>query len=262
MNLKICGKLLVVLPFVSICAMYSIFLFDVQAVQRLTREDGVVETIGAVMFLLSSIVFGFAYFLRLPCSREHHMDQMGLAKKNIFYLLLSLFFLLAFLEEISWGQRMFEVETPRAIAKINRQGEINIHNLQWFHGLDSSGRAKPSTRRFLCGDRIFSYFWFLYCVCIPLLDKYNQRARGVFDRIRLPMVPLHYALLFPVNYIAQKLMTASYPSCGRGAVETKEAVFAILFACVAFGQVYRLSRKTSAAHAQLRSTSLMSRPCG
>ena len=100
MNLRIGKRYLRVLPVFLVCATYSIFLLDTQSVQWLAREDGVIETLGAVMFLISSVLFGLAYF-RSSCSINDHMGQVGLARKNIFYLLLSFFFLLCFLEEIS-----------------------------------------------------------------------------------------------------------------------------------------------------------------
>ena len=239
-----------------VCPMYSIFLFDIQSMQELTREDGVIETFGAIMFLVSSVVFGLAYF-RSSCSQNGHVGQIGLARKNIFYLLLSLLFLLAFLEEISWGQRIFGIETPTVIAKVNRQKEINIHNLEWFHGHDKSGNRKRFLMLFLNGDRLFSIFWFVYCVCIPLLEKYNQRMKKVFAKIRLPVIPLQYAFLFPLNYVASKALEAIYPIpiYEHGIVETKETVSAILFVCVALGQVYRLSKWPNVVCARLRSTS-------
>ena len=35
-------------------------------------------------------------------------------------------------EEISWGQRIFGIETPEAFAEHNRQGETNLHNLEIY----------------------------------------------------------------------------------------------------------------------------------
>jgi hypothetical protein len=32
-------------------------------------------------------------------------------------------------EEISWGQRIFEVDTPRVLVDGNQQDELNLHNL-------------------------------------------------------------------------------------------------------------------------------------
>ena len=36
------------------------------------------------------------------------------------------------MEEISWGQRIFDIDTPEALKEVNVQKEINIHNLVFF----------------------------------------------------------------------------------------------------------------------------------
>ena len=245
---KICP---VALQFCIICAMYAILRFD-GPTRRLTAEDRFVEILGAIMFLVSSVGFGLAYF-RSSRLRYKIKGQAERTRKNIFYLLLSLFFLLAFLEEISWGQRIFGVETPAIFAKYNHQEEINLHNLNWFHGRDDSGNRKPFLQLLINGDRLFSIFWFVYCVCIPLLGKYHQRMNKVFSKIRLPVIPLYYACLFPFNYVVSRAVYAMYPM--DGVVETKEAISAILFAFVAVGQVYRLSKSPDVVCARSRSIS-------
>ena len=83
------------------------------------REDGPVEYSTAIFYLLSfvfSIIIGIMFIKQ---------------KKNLFallYLLFSaMFFFIAF-EEISWGQRIFQFETPEYLAE-NVQNETNLHNL-------------------------------------------------------------------------------------------------------------------------------------
>jgi len=90
------------------------------------KEDGLVETAGTILFLLSSLMF-FMTFSR---------------NKNFFIPLLGCFFLLCFLEEISWGQRIFNMDTPQSLKNINVQKEINIHNLKIFEGLNKDGNRK------------------------------------------------------------------------------------------------------------------------
>ena len=251
MKLRINKSHVVVMQFCIILAMYAILRFD-GPTRRLTAEDRFVETLGAIMFLVSSAGFGLAYF-RSSRLRHKVKGQAERTRKNIFYLLLSLFFLLAFLEEISWGQRIFGIETPAVFKKYNHQEEINLHNLNWFHGRDDSGNRKPFLQLLLNGDRLFSIFWFVYCVCIPLLGKYHQRMKKVFAKIRLPVIPIQYAVLFPFTYVISRAVNAMYPM--DGVVETKETVFAILFACVTLGQVYRLSKSPDVVCARNRSIS-------
>ncbi len=80
------------------------------------------------------------------------------------YLSMTLVLFLITAEEISWGQRLLEIEAPASITKDNLQDELNIHNNKYVfqyvyfaYGLVSSyaaffwmvPRYIPSIRRFL-----------------------------------------------------------------------------------------------------------------
>ena len=49
---------------------------------------------------------------------------------GILYLAFAAVVMLAALEEISWGQRIFGIETPDTLMEINTQQEISLHNLK------------------------------------------------------------------------------------------------------------------------------------
>jgi ABC-type Fe3+-siderophore transport system permease subunit len=38
-------------------------------------------------------------------------------------------------EEISWGQRIFGIETPESVAEVNRQEELSVHNITSIENL-------------------------------------------------------------------------------------------------------------------------------
>jgi len=243
MRLREKGLLLTVLIAVIVAAMYLIFFLDRETVRWLTREDNVVESVGALLFLLASIGFGVAY-LRPSRVRRAWSDSTGAARRSVFHLLLCLLFLLAFLEEISWGQRILKVETPDAIREVNRQGEINLHNLRWFHGHDESGNRKPFLELLINGDRMFSMFWFGYCVAVPLVARFSRRMSGLFVRIRLPVVPMAYVFLFLFNYLLARAVIAGNPAYRHNIVEVKETAFSFLFMCIAVGQIYPPWKRT------------------
>ena len=50
-----------------------------------------------------------------------------------FYALFSVGLLFVAMEEISWGQWFFGFDTPSAIRAVNRQRELNLHNIPGFH---------------------------------------------------------------------------------------------------------------------------------
>jgi hypothetical protein len=90
----------------------------------LTWEDSVVE-------YLEFFVFGITIFLAASVAFKVYKSKIKDLTKNI---LLSCFCLIFFGlilitgEEISWGQRIFNIETPEEYAKQNYQKELNIHN--------------------------------------------------------------------------------------------------------------------------------------
>jgi len=142
---------------------------------------------------------------------------------------------------ISWGQRLFNVQTPVALSEVNRQRETNIHNLEWFHGRDESGNRKSFWQLFWNGDRLFSFFWFTLCVFLPLVHRFNATARKFLKRTRLPVFSLLFSLLFMSNYLLAKGVEVVCPPFRSNAAEVKEAVCAFLFACLGAGEVMRRS---------------------
>ena len=92
------------------------------------KEDGWVETLTALGFILAGIIT-----LRIPqYSRLFTSTKTQGQIFKAFCILLALAFFVVAGEEISWGQRIFDVSTPEAIQDQNRQGEINLHNLETF----------------------------------------------------------------------------------------------------------------------------------
>jgi hypothetical protein len=104
-----------------------LFYHDALLYKSLTVEDGVVEYLTALGFLIGGI-----FALLLTNKRNFFTNSLV---RNTFIagcilVGLSLFFVAG--EEISWGQRILGIETPEAIAEQNRQGEINLHNSEAF----------------------------------------------------------------------------------------------------------------------------------
>ncbi len=90
------------------------------------QEDGIAECIQFVFFLISSV-----YFLKLFLITKDKDKLYAL-----FYLLICLGLIFVSGEEISWGQRILNIKTPKSIKNINYQNEINLHNTGFFHLLN------------------------------------------------------------------------------------------------------------------------------
>lgn len=200
---------------------YFIYMVaDVNQKLSLTVEDGPYEVTGAIFFLLASILFFTTFF-------------KSKTNKNIFFLLLGLLFLFAFFEEISWGQRVFNLSTPQYMQEINMQKELNIHNLKIFHGLTEEGTRKSGWILFLNMDRLFSIFWFTCCLLIPFLYKINNQSKKYLDQINFPIIPLSIGSFFLLNYFSARLLFQFDNMPIQRLTEVKESNFAFLFFIVA-----------------------------
>lgn len=91
--------------------------------RSLLKEDGLFEYIGALLFLLTSMVLFYCAY------RTARRRYDGPRIHKLLFFLAGLVFLLGAGEEISWGQRLFALETPQYLAEINGQQETNFHNI-------------------------------------------------------------------------------------------------------------------------------------
>ena len=83
---------------------------------RLGREDGLVETLSVFAFLALSVA-AVTRILRSP---------RGARAPSIVMVLVGIF---GAGEELSWGQRVFDIEPPEFFLTHNAQREFNLHNL-------------------------------------------------------------------------------------------------------------------------------------
>ena len=125
----------------------------------LIQEDGFVEWSSALLLIISS-----AYAFKLAFD-----SKANLLQKIMLILLALLFFLMAG-EEISWGQRIFDIETPAALKEINVQGEINFHNLLGYFF-----------------DHIFIAAIFSYGFLLPFLAHYYPIFSKACGRFGIPL---------------------------------------------------------------------------
>ncbi len=205
-QIMISGAVLIILCYLPI------FLLDRGSLFPLTAEDGFYESLGALFFFIASVAFLFLF--------------LKAKNKNIFFLLFSFTFLFAAGEEISWGQRIFNFDVPFVEAN-NAQKEFNFHNLDFIqheNGLGSS--LKGMLFNF---NRLFMLTWTMYCILIPLTNKYSDRLKNMFSRMRLPIVSLWFGALFVANEITSKTLEVVWLACQSDSCpkvsEIKEALW-------------------------------------
>lgn len=82
---------------------------------HLYMEDGFFESLTAVFAIIASLLC----LISIYYNNDHALIKL---------VLFILFFLFG-MEEISWGQRIFDWNTPDALSAINHQNETTIHNI-------------------------------------------------------------------------------------------------------------------------------------
>lgn len=230
---------------VYIIAAFSPFLFATnEQILPHIKETGIYQLATALAFLLASVFLGMAY--AKPGNGNDFIKVV--TKRNVFVLLLAIVFFVGAGEELSWGQHLLGFEPPESVADRNVQGEFNLHNLELLHGRNRDGSPKTGLAMYLTIGKLFSLFWFGFCVCLPLIDWVSQKANRFFKIVNMPIVPLWIGMAFPLNHLLSKLIVQFTDARGHYVVEVKESGFAVLF--LVFAIWYWLSVKRANLSAQ------------
>ncbi len=121
-------KLIFWIPIILFASFIFLKLFFSDAYLKMIQEDSTIEDFQAGFYFLSflvAMIITFRYLVR----RSYAMTGM--------YFLFAIAMLMICFEEISWGQRIFEIQNPDYFEEHNTQKEISIHNLTLFQHLIS-----------------------------------------------------------------------------------------------------------------------------
>jgi len=151
-----------------VAAMYAALLLPDDTVTWLLEEERPIELLGALSLLACAVMLALLW-------REERRQDGPRARRLVCLGLAGLFFL-GFAEEISWGQRILGFGTPESLREINRQDEVNVHNLDVLSGA-------------LNANRLFQLFWVALGVLVPVAAAVYRPARERLARL-LPVLPL------------------------------------------------------------------------
>jgi hypothetical protein len=230
------GGLIGLLGFGSVFVAFGTVANDQLGVD-LTREDGLIEWLGALAFLLAAILQLVLYWRsEVPPSAR----LVRFARRNPFHLGLAVVLFIAFAEEISWGQRVFGWATPDDFVVENVQGETNLHNLAPFQG-DS----------LLSMTRLFTVFWLAYCVILPLVATALAGVMALCERISLPIPPIWIGGLLLGAFVAWRTFNSlqSTTDIANGQ-ELWEAVKGVCLVALGVAQIARIDLGATAGSEQ------------
>ena len=107
---------------------YVVLAMGNKMIAATVPEDHFFELIGASSLFITSILFFYGFRVA-----RKSLDKTWVSLvKQLVYLVLALLFFFGAGEEISWGQRIFGFKTPEPLAQVNKQDELNLHNLSVF----------------------------------------------------------------------------------------------------------------------------------
>lgn len=203
----------VVVGLITVAVLYGALALPVRVSDALIKEDGVIETIGAMALFVTAAVFA-VLARRGRAERRPALAVIVLAG-------LAVVFFVGGGEEISWGQRVFDIATPDSLSEINRQQETNLHNI----GVVST-----------LAEATFVLLWVGMALVAPVAAR-TRRVGGLVRRY-VPVIALPIGLVFVLNFAVAKVLLATvddrvsaskYPAVHR-VTETKESVYSVLFA--------------------------------
>lgn len=142
-----------------------------------TVEDGFVENGSAIFLIISSIILMYRFFTL--------NKSKGLFWK-VGILGMSLLFFFAAGEEISWGQRIFDVQSSEYFLENNAQGETNLHNMV----VDGTKVNK------LIFGQLLTVVLVIYLLILPVLYRKFDKIKTLTDTFAVPVVQWQHTIAF------------------------------------------------------------------
>jgi len=189
---------------------------------RLLVEDGIVEWMQFLAFSLTSGLLGYVAFDRYK-TEGFNLGVLVLAG-------LTGLVAVAALEEISWFQRILQIQSPEWFQQNNRQAETNLHNLGF--GEESLHKAVLLKLIVITG--------LIHNLFLPLLARKRPAIRDFVERFGLYLPPLAASVPYLVLVILSHLLV-DHPRKGElgetfGAVHYMATVFGAYFLGIAYNK--------------------------
>lgn len=210
-NTRLIKKLVFFFPIILLPIFVAVKIKSPEIYESITQEDFFIEYMQAFFYFLSSVG---SFFI----STRFLKNRLPLY--GILYVILGTGLLLVSFEEISWGQRIFNIHGPEYFFSRNTQNEISVHNLEtiqpfvhkayilvglygtcaWFIFI-LLGKIQRGFEilRFIVPDWFLSsYFFFVFCLYTVyeninyILYLIGPRGIGIFEMNELRRIAPHF----------------------------------------------------------------------
>ena len=166
---------------------FYFYFTNIQAFEEYIKEDGVVEWITVVGLLLGS---GLSFYRFFTLRKERSAWFLFVT------LFVAVFLFFAAGEEISWGQRIFGIESSEFFQKNNAQGETNLHNLV-------VGGKKINKIIFSIG---LVAVLAIYLLLFPVLYRYSRGFRQFADQSAIPIPSFYHVVCMATVFVLTELI--------------------------------------------------------
>jgi hypothetical protein len=212
-------SLRIILLFVGLFSVLFIWKGELEFIDKLTREDGFVESLTALFYFIGLVFCCIAIAKR----------------KKKFFPIVWAFLCFVFLgEETSWFQRVFDYSVE-AVENVNEQGEFNLHNLEIFDGEELFIDGKLNNKNILnilsSTQNIFRLGFFGYFLVLPLL-LFLDKIKNLLSKIDYKKPSVQFRLIMLVVFGFAFILSVYTPYIRKMAIaETREMLYAffILF---------------------------------
>lgn len=182
--------LYIVLFLVVLAGVYFGFANQDFFTNNFAKEDGAIENATAAFLLMGSILM----IRRLFVIKN---------RAGLWFIVTTAVVALAFLfvagEEISWGQRIFNVESSEFFSEYNAQGETNLHNL-------TVGDVKINKLVF---GKILTGLIILYLIVGSMAFRKSTAVKKWMDRMAVPVSKYHPIIAYVITSFLITIIPAS-----------------------------------------------------
>jgi hypothetical protein len=190
---------------ISLLSITTLYIFSAFAITynlpQLTQEDGIIEYLSALTWLIG---------LLITSSMLYSGRFKKRFKKRFIIILFSLICFLSLGEEISWGQRILDIDTPEAIANANRQGELNFHNLYVLSGQstwrDFFKTGEIHYQQFMDAQNLFRLGFFSFFFIFPVFVM-TPITHQSLNKIGYYRPPTYFTVLLIIFIVSSFLIT-------------------------------------------------------
>lgn len=169
-----------------------------------TKEDGLVEYGTAFFLCCSSLLLAWRLIKLFKFKKP--LWIVGIVG-------MILVFIFGAGEEISWGQRIFEVESSEYFLQNNAQGETNLHNMV----VDGKKINK------IVFSQLLTVILIIYLIITPFLYRKFEFIKSLATTFAVPIVKWHQTIAFLLSTVLVAIM----PSEKKW--ELYELAFSVIF---------------------------------